>query len=124
MTEYLSAVPALEAADVPKELGFWQGLLGWTITSSMGEPVAFARVTSGGAVVTLSVPMVEGAQPSVSTLAAVYLEVDAVEALHDQLVAADVEIAAPLTSRPWGLRDFVAKTPTGHLIAFGQRLDG
>jgi catechol 2,3-dioxygenase-like lactoylglutathione lyase family enzyme len=122
MTRFLSSVPALEAADVPAELTFWQGLLGWTVTTSMGEPPTFARLTGGDAHVTISVPMTEGAAPSVSTLAAVYVEVDDVDGLYERLAAARVDIGEEPTTRPWGLRDFVARTPTGHLIAFGQRL--
>jgi len=120
VTEFLSSAPALEADDVPAELAFWQGLLGWTVTATMGDPPTFARLAAGGAQVTISVPMVEAATPSVSTLAAIYVTVDAVEPLHDRLHAAGVAIVTPLTTRPWGLRDFVARTPTGHLIAFGQ----
>ena len=122
VTEYLSSVPALEADDVPVELRFWQGQLGWAVTAAMGEPVTFARLSGGGAQVTLSAPMVDGAKASVSTLAAVYVEVDDVDALHDRLQTAGVQITTPLTTRPWGLRDFVARTPTGHLVAFGQRV--
>jgi uncharacterized glyoxalase superfamily protein PhnB len=122
MTKYLSSDPALEAADVSLELGFWERLLGWTATATMGEPVTFARLESGGARVTISVPMVPGVKPSVSTLAAVYVEVDAVEDLHLRLQDAKVEIMSSLTTHPWGLRDFTVRTPTGHLIAFGQRV--
>jgi uncharacterized glyoxalase superfamily protein PhnB len=122
MTSYLSSRPALETANVGEELVFWQGLLGWDVVTTMGEPVSFALLSSGGAQVTLSQPMASGAEPSISTLAAVYIEVDEVEPLHDRLVDAGVKLTMPLTTQPWGLRDFVASTPTGHLIAFGQRL--
>ena len=35
-----------------------------------------------------------------------------------------ISITAELTDRPWGLRDFVVQLPSGHQIAFGERIGG
>jgi predicted enzyme related to lactoylglutathione lyase len=121
VTEFLGSRPALEVEDVAEELGFWRDRLGWEVYVTMGEPAVFAQLGAGAASVTLSRPMVAGASPSVSTLAAVYVEVDDVEGLHNRLGASGVKVTDPDT-HPWGLRDFVATTPTGHQIAFGERV--
>jgi uncharacterized glyoxalase superfamily protein PhnB len=48
-----------------------------------------------------------------------YVEVDDVDALHEAVVAADVEIVKPLTLEPWGMRELGVRTVDGHRMMFG-----
>ena len=48
-----------------------------------------------------------------------YLEVDDVEALHDQLKGRGAACTAP-ADRPYGMREIVVTTIDGHRIVFGQ----
>ena len=50
----------------------------------------------------------------------VYLTVDDVDALHAEVADRGAEILSRPTSKPWGLREFVLRTPDGHRIVFGQ----
>lgn len=50
------------------------------------------------------------------------LFVRGVEALLGSCEVAGFEIARPLTTQPWGLRDFVVRDPDGHLIGVGERV--
>ena len=44
------------------------------------------------------------------------------EPLLARCKAAGFEITRPLTTQPWGLRDFVVRDPAGHLIGIGERV--
>ena len=45
-----------------------------------------------------------------------------VDELHDDLVSDGADITNPLTTQPWGNRDFVIADPNGHQIAIGERM--
>lgn len=49
-----------------------------------------------------------------------YLVVDDVEAYHQRVLAAGVEITKPLRSEPWQMREFGLRTVDGHRIMIGQ----
>ena|SRR5580765_2717491 len=51
-----------------------------------------------------------------------YLLVDDVDDYYDQIVAAGVTPHARPADKPWGLREFVVRSPEGHRFAIGQRL--
>lgn len=51
----------------------------------------------------------------------VYLTVEDVDGLYAE-VRGGAEILSPPASKPWGLREFVIRTPDGHRIVFGQPL--
>jgi predicted enzyme related to lactoylglutathione lyase len=50
----------------------------------------------------------------------VYLTVDGVDELHQEVAARGAEILSRPASKPWGLREFTLRTPDGHRIAFGE----
>ena len=50
----------------------------------------------------------------------VYLTVEGVDQLHDQIAGAGAEILSVPATRPWGLREFTLRTPDGHRIVFGE----
>ena len=51
-----------------------------------------------------------------------YLYIDDVDAYHDRVVANGVPLMKPLTSEPWGMREFGITTIDGHRIMFGQQV--
>lgn len=50
----------------------------------------------------------------------VHLIVDDVDRLHDEVASRGAEILSKPQTRPWGLREFVLRTPDGHRIVFGE----
>jgi uncharacterized glyoxalase superfamily protein PhnB len=52
----------------------------------------------------------------------VYVTVEGVDALYDELVAKGVQLMKRLADEPWGMREFGIRTPEGHRIMFGQEL--
>lgn len=49
-----------------------------------------------------------------------YMEVDAVDVLHDEFVQRGALILSPPADRPYGMREFVVATPDGHRFVVGQ----
>lgn len=49
-----------------------------------------------------------------------YVELDDIDAYHEQVVGRGVEPISPLETKPWGMREFGIRTPDGHRIVFGQ----
>jgi uncharacterized glyoxalase superfamily protein PhnB len=51
-----------------------------------------------------------------------YLVVDDADAYHEHVLSAGGEIVKPLTTEPWGMREFGLQTVDGHRIMIGQDL--
>lgn len=49
-----------------------------------------------------------------------YIEVDDIDALHQDFCARGLSALPGPQSQPWGMREFLVKTPDGHRIMFGQ----
>ena len=47
---------------------------------------------------------------------AMSVEVGDVDAVHDAMVAAGLEIVRPLTDEPWGIRRFFVRDPSGRVV--------
>ena len=54
----------------------------------------------------------------------VYLTVDEVDRLHQDVARAGAEILSAPATKPWGLREFSLRTPDGHRIVFGEPVTG
>ena len=52
----------------------------------------------------------------------VYVTVEGVDALYDEVVRKGVQLMQALADKPWGMREFGIRTPEGHRIMFGQEL--
>ncbi|MDD7939437.1 VOC family protein [Actinomycetospora lutea] len=92
------------AADAP----FWTGLLGLETPMDMGWVVNHRSGTSQVQLISRDATAPEDSRVSV--------EVDDVDAVHEQAVAAGYEIVHPLTDEPWGVRRFFVRTPQGVVV--------
>lgn len=110
----------LEVRDVPRSIAFYGRALGLDPVVTMGEPATFAILGADDA----SLAIAQTDDPAVAAIAACYVDVADVEAAHDRCRDAQVEVTAPMTTHPWGMRDFVFRDPDGHQIAVGQRIEG
>jgi catechol 2,3-dioxygenase-like lactoylglutathione lyase family enzyme len=50
----------------------------------------------------------------------VYLTVDGVDRLYEDVVSRGAEPLSMPATKPWGLREFGLRTPDGHRIVFGE----
>jgi uncharacterized glyoxalase superfamily protein PhnB len=54
----------------------------------------------------------------------VYVTVERVDELYDELVAKGATLTQKLADKAWGMREFGVRTPDGHRVMFGQELSG
>jgi uncharacterized glyoxalase superfamily protein PhnB len=50
----------------------------------------------------------------------VYLTVEGLDQLHQELSARGAQVISKPENEPWGLREFSIRTPDGHRIRFGE----
>jgi uncharacterized glyoxalase superfamily protein PhnB len=50
----------------------------------------------------------------------VYLTVEGLDALYQELSARGAEVLSEPEDQPWGMREFSIRTPDGHRIRFGE----
>jgi len=50
----------------------------------------------------------------------VYLLVDGIDQLYEEVHARGVELLSAPVTEPWGMREFGIRTPDGHRIRFGE----
>jgi uncharacterized glyoxalase superfamily protein PhnB len=50
----------------------------------------------------------------------VYLTVEGLDQLHEELAARGAPVASEPEDQPWGMREFSVRTPDGHRIRFGE----
>jgi len=49
-----------------------------------------------------------------------YIEVDRIDALHEEVTSRGATVISDLTDEPWGMREFGIRTVDGHRIKFGS----
>jgi predicted enzyme related to lactoylglutathione lyase len=108
----------LEVRDVTASMRFYAGTLGLEPAATMGDPPDFALLVNAGG----SLGLARADRPAVASIAACYVEVPDLDAVLARCEGAGAEVAMPLTTHPWQMRDFVLRDPDGHLIAVGERL--
>jgi uncharacterized glyoxalase superfamily protein PhnB len=101
--------PVLQVADMNKALAYYQAL-GFEVDFIAGDPPAHARVSSGDregptAVRLRLVPLATSSARPGRGYYWIHVGRD-LDGLFAKFQAAGVEIAAPPTDQPWGLRDF------------------
>ncbi len=80
-----------------------------------GRAAVLALLVNEGA----EIALVQTDEPQASGC---YIYMTGVDELHADLVSDGAEITNPLTTQPWGNRDFVIADPDGHQIALGERM--
>lgn len=117
---YLDARPTIEVEDLPAAISFFTDVAGFAVEVSMGEPPVFAILVSGDT----RVAVLANEEPASPAGAAVYFTVRGLDAIVDRAERAGVYFLAPITVRPWGLRDAVIFCPGGGpQLAFGEPID-
>jgi catechol 2,3-dioxygenase-like lactoylglutathione lyase family enzyme len=54
----------------------------------------------------------------------VHLVIEGLDAYHAEVRAKGAEVLVAPSDRPWGMREFVVRTPDGHRLVFGELLAG
>ena len=110
--ELLSMRPNLPVHDLTAAVDFYRDVLGFDVAHE-DSVVGFALLRGGGAELAL---LRDEASPPQGA----YLYVSNVEEAHRRCQVAGARIPVPLTTQPWGLRDFVVEDPSANRIAIGE----
>ena len=114
-------VPVLPVRDLARAMDFYR-TLGFTAHAwQNGDTYAFLHRDSSELHLR-AVPKLDPALNPTSTY--FFLNTGTAESLVNQFEAAGIEIAQPLTPRPWGQREFVLRDLDGNQLIFGESIPG
>ncbi|MFG3617415.1 VOC family protein [Nocardia sp. NPDC047654] len=103
------ATPDIRTTDLAASRDFYR-LLGFEEAMDLGWVVTMASPSNPTAQVLLVGPDAERLQPDMS------VEVDDVDAVHAEVLAAGADIVYPLRDEPWGVRRFFVRDPSGTIV--------
>ena len=122
--QFPTLVPSIVVSDMKATLD-WFVRLGFETVGQMAGPdggLVHAAVKRGPEVCFMMGPASWGGTPG-STGMSVYINLqESVDAYHDQVRAAGIEIKDPLTDQFWGDRTFAVEHPDGYRIMFAQHV--
>ena len=110
--------PTIPVSDIPRAVGFYTDVLGFSKTFENGTPAGFVILKKDAAELHLTLERTyKGAARNVA-----HLMVEDAAALHAQLEQHAVRIIKALRDADFGLRCFVFADPDGNRIDVGQAL--
>lgn len=116
LTGWLHLVPRLPVTDLDRSITYYQEALGFRLAwRTPGDGLA---ALAGGEIETLLLMPWTGDGPPPAQSAYVYAEDP--DALCEEYRQAGADIADPVASRPYGMRDFVVRDPDGHRFTIGR----
>jgi uncharacterized glyoxalase superfamily protein PhnB len=116
MKHLTKVFPVFAVANLGEALEYYRDKLGFLVAWTWGDPVSRAGVTLDDVEIQL-----EGAglgAPSGSSV--VYCHMTGVDEYYQACRARGATIAMDLGDRPWGMRDFRVRDPSGNRIGFAS----
>jgi len=119
-----SHATVLVVGDVESALDYYRDKLGFEGHAWEDNPTHYGYARRGGCNVHFC--HAEGAEPTPNHLAFppdmfdLYVYVDDVEAIHEELVARGADILHAPVDTEYGMRDFRVRDPHGYILAFGK----
>ena len=115
------AATILPVKEVEQTAFYYRDKLGFTIEFTWGDPIDYIVLKRGEVSIHLSKN--QDANPPGGNHVSIYIFVHDIDAVYQELQQAGADIATPLDTRDYGMRDFDVKDPDGYLISFGQGVD-
>ena len=104
-------VPDITTQRLEESREFYVGLLGFEVAMDMGWVVNLVSPANPTAqVILMTRDATAPIQPQMS------IEVESVDAVHQEAVARGDDIVYPLTDEPWGVRRFFVRDPNGIVV--------
>lgn len=122
-------IPSIRTGDVPAAVDFYSGKLGFEVVRSSEGNVALRlgdeRLMLEAATDFYSPEYNDAIRARMGNASphSLYLEVPELEAYHEQLQAAGVEVVDPLAPRPWGQSEFTVADGDGNWLTFWAATD-
>lgn len=105
------AVADFETDDIEKSLDFYVGVLGFEVAMNLGWIATV--VSPSNPLAQISFLIHDESAPVVPDLS---VEVDDVDAVHEKVRDAGLEVVHPLTDEAWGVRRFFVRDPNGRVV--------
>ena len=115
-----SVAPLLSVDDLKSALDYYQRVLGFQIAWTWGEPAYLASVCRDRVELNLG----ERGKAGPPGASRVYIRLQGIDAYFERVSKAGAEIATPIADRPYGMRDFGVREPSGNQLDFGQPTGG
>jgi DNA-binding transcriptional MerR regulator/catechol 2,3-dioxygenase-like lactoylglutathione lyase family enzyme len=116
ITSWLHVMPRIPVADMERSIAYYQEALGFRMAWRLA-PAHLVCLASGDIELLLLVPWAgDGPPPPQSA----YVFVEDPDALCAEYRQAGADIADPVASRSYGMRDFVVRDPDGHRFTLGR----
>lgn len=115
--------PILLAPDVQEALDYYRDTLGFEVGAYEGDSDVYGYARRDGC--NIHIAHADHCRPNsdlVSNLFDVYIWVDDVEAVHDELRERGANILHGPTERPWGMREIRVRELNGYVLGIGQPL--
>jgi predicted enzyme related to lactoylglutathione lyase len=128
MVQLSNVSPVLLVADLFATAEYYRDVLGFTFDQIYGEPPSFVIVQRDGARLMFRQPREGAPQPPNATVtpnfpADVFLAVDDVEALAEELKRKGADILDGPTYRPiWNGKELAVRDCNGRVLGFGQAM--
>ncbi|HZZ87800.1 MAG TPA: VOC family protein [Caulobacteraceae bacterium] len=128
MVQIASASPVLLVSDVFETAEFYRDVLGFQFDEIFGEPPSFVIVERDAARIMFRQPRAGAPQPANATVTPnfpsdVFLAVDDVDALAEELRGRNAEIVGGPTYRPiWNGKELAVRDCDGRVLVFGQAM--
>jgi catechol 2,3-dioxygenase-like lactoylglutathione lyase family enzyme len=125
MSKFTASAPVLLVADVMASANYFRDKLGFTYDKFWGHPPDFCMVRRDGLTIMLAQTDRANIKPHWQTVHGmwnVYLWVDDVEAMYQELTGRGVIIDYELGAKSYGVKEFGVQDLDGHDIGIGQVL--
>jgi catechol 2,3-dioxygenase-like lactoylglutathione lyase family enzyme len=118
---FSASVPVIATADVVSTVRYFEHTLGFQQQWIWGEPPVYAGVRAGGAMIYITHDPDLAATIKERRLGPdVFLWVNDIDSVYRQHSAQGADIKEELTSRPWGVRQYVIREPNGYLLKVAE----
>jgi uncharacterized glyoxalase superfamily protein PhnB len=121
---FSSAVPVIATADVLATVRYFEQTLGFKQQWLWGDPPVYAGVRAGGALLYVTHdPALASTIKERRLSPDIFLWVNDIDSVYSQHRSASADIAEELTTRPWGVRQYVVREPNGYLLKVAESLE-
>jgi catechol 2,3-dioxygenase-like lactoylglutathione lyase family enzyme len=116
------AVPIVSAEDLERTEDFYGAFLGFEVAMREDGFRMFRSPSNPTAQVIAASPDTE-MFASDAPVANMSVEVDDVDAAHEEAQRRELRIVYPITDEPWGIRRFFVEDPDGNVINVAMHID-
>jgi catechol 2,3-dioxygenase-like lactoylglutathione lyase family enzyme len=120
----LAVSTVFTVTDVDAALAFYCDRMGFTVQWRDRTPAAYAIVFRGPISLHLQAASRSAQALAACGKSALYVWVDDVAFLRDEIVRAGCAIAVPLCDTPYGTREFAVRDLDGNALSFAQNVSG